>query len=76
MTIISRLGYLVAAIGVGLGAFSYIRYGALTIALGLLLFIAPFLKANWRQRRIEVVISLVIAVALITIAVVLPRSNV
>lgn len=72
---ISRLGYLVAGIGVLLGVFSYIRYGALTIALGMALFALPFFKGNWRERRIEVIISAVIFVALITIALVLPHSN-
>ena len=73
---ISRLGYLVAGAGVLLGVFSYIRLGALTIAAGMALFALPFLKGNWRERRIEIIISTIIFVALITIAVVLPHSNV
>ena len=73
---ISRLGYLVAGVGVLFGVFSYIRIGALAIAAGLALFALPFLKGNWRERRIEIIISTIIFVALITIAVVLPHSNV
>ena len=73
---ISRLGYLVVGVGVLLGVFSYIRYGALTIALGMAIFAFPFLKGNWQERRIEIIISAFIFVALITIAVVLPHSNV
>jgi hypothetical protein len=40
------------------------------------IFAFPFLKGNWRERRIEIIISAFIFVALITIAVVLPHSNV
>ncbi len=75
MKFIPRMGYLVIALGVGLGALSFFRWGALSIAGGLILYIAPFFKSNWRIRRIEVIISIIIAVALITIALVLPHSN-
>ena len=62
--------YLIAALGVFIGAIKSPRIGAITIALALTLFIYPDFRA---KRPIERVIALALVVSLITVALALPR---
>ena len=65
-----RLAYLLALLGALIGIFASVRFGALTIASGLVVFLLP----DFRQMRaIEKVISAALVVSLITIALALPR---
>lgn len=64
------ISYLVGLIGVLVGIFLSVRMGALAIAAGLGLFMAPEIR---RMRTIEKVIPVALFVSLITIALALPR---
>lgn len=64
------LSYTVATTGLVLASISSVRFGALLIALGLGIFVAPQFP---KQRAIERVISLTLIVALVTVALALPR---
>jgi hypothetical protein len=69
------IGYLFIVAGIFSGIFFNVRYGAISLGIGLGIKIALEIPENWRKRPIEVVIPLAIAVALITIAILLPRSS-
>jgi hypothetical protein len=68
--IVKRVSYLLALIGIALGALVTVRYGAIVIALAMALFVAPDFKG---MRMIERVVPVALIVSLITIALALPR---
>ncbi len=70
-----KIGYLAAIVGVLVGAIDQVRVGALLIAIGLALFSIPKFKGSWSARRIDVMIPAALIVALITIALALPRAR-
>ena len=65
-----KLSYLIAALGVLVGALQSPRIGAITIAFALALFSYPAFGA---KRPIEKVMVLSLVVSLITVALALPR---
>ena len=67
---LKRVSYLLALSGVALGALVTVRYGAIVIALAMVLFVAPDFKG---MRMIERVVPVALIVSLITIALALPR---
>ena len=62
--------YVLAAVGVIIGALQSPRIGAITIALALVLFVYPDFAG---KRAIEKVIVLALIVSLVTVALALPR---
>jgi hypothetical protein len=75
-TIIGKsFGYALIAIGVISAIVLNVRFGALTLGLGLAVKSISDLPANWRRRPIEIVAPAAFALALIILAVALPRSS-
>ncbi|MTA46807.1 MAG: hypothetical protein F2943_05085 [Actinobacteria bacterium] len=75
LKLFARIGYLAAIVGVLVGAIAQVRVGALLIAIGLALVSIPKFKGNWSVRRIDTLIPAALIVALITIAIALPRGR-
>lgn len=69
------ISYLFVVAGILAGIFFNVRYGAISLGIGVGIKSLLEIPENWRRRPIEVVIPLAIAVALITIAILLPRSS-
>ncbi|MEN9305832.1 MAG: hypothetical protein RLZZ159_237 [Actinomycetota bacterium] len=67
---IKQLSYLISAVGVLVGILVSVRMGALAIAVALGFFVAPDIRG---MRTIEKIIPVALIVALITIALALPR---
>jgi hypothetical protein len=73
---LSWLGPSLFLIGVIAALFSNIRYGAIIMGAGIILQVgADAIHRGWR-RPVAVIAPLIIAVALITVAILLPRSSV
>lgn len=65
-----RLSYLIALVALGISTFYSVRIGAITLALALATYSFPGIRTS---RPLEKVIPLLLVVALIAVALALPR---
>ena len=75
-TIIGKsFSYAFIAIGVISAIAVNVRFGALCLGIGLAVKSISDLPINWRQRPIEILAPIAFALALIILAIALPRSS-
>ena len=65
-----RLAYLAVAIGFIAGVFSFVRLGSIAIAYGM----GVITLAQWKTGKVERYMALTIALALLAVAISLPRG--
>ncbi|MEJ6618963.1 MAG: hypothetical protein QNL07_06840 [Candidatus Planktophila sp.] len=65
-----RLAYLAVAIGFIAGVFSFVRLGSIAIASGM----GVITLAQWKTGKVERYMALTIALALLAVAISLPRG--
>ena len=65
-----RIAFITIALGIALGAFSLVRLGSILIALGS----GVIAIAHWKTGKVERYLALGIAVALLAVAISLPRG--
>ncbi|MEJ6607624.1 MAG: hypothetical protein QNL72_04230 [Candidatus Planktophila sp.] len=65
-----RLAYLAVAIGFIAGVFSFVRLGSIAIACGM----GVITLAQWKTGKVERYMALTIALALLAVAISLPRG--
>jgi hypothetical protein len=65
-----RIAFITIALGIALGAFSLVRLGSIFIALGS----GVIAVAHWKTGKVERYLALGIAIALLAVAISLPRG--
>jgi len=75
LTLVRNLGLAVILLGIFLAIFVNVRYGAVAIGLGLGARTVAEMSAQGEKRRLQLIIPLIIAVALVTVSLALPDSS-
>ena len=75
LNLVRNLGLAAIALGFFLATFVNVRYGAIAMGLGLGARTIAEILAQGERRRLQLIIPLLIAVALVTVALALPNSS-
>jgi hypothetical protein len=75
LNLVRNLGLAVILLGLFLAIFVNVRYGAISMGFGLGARTIAEILAQGEKRRLQLIIPLIIAVALVTVALALPNSS-
>ncbi len=70
-----KVGVALLILGIVIGLLSNIRVGAITMGIGLGTRTIAEIMAEGERRRLQLILPLIIAVALVTVALALPQSS-
>ena len=75
LNLVRKIGLVMVLLGILIATFLNVRYGAIVMGLGLGARTVAEILAEGEKRRLQMIIPLLIAVALVTVALALPQSS-